>query len=95
MLPLATAVRQAGHPVRIQRTILTDLSFHYSHKKMEAMNAKVFFAALVVALVALSAVQGAAAVDTPAPAPGPSSDAAAVVPAAFASAVALAFGFLF
>nr|GMC79440.1 arabinogalactan peptide 12 [Ipomoea batatas]GME03969.1 arabinogalactan peptide 12 [Ipomoea batatas] len=54
---------------------------------MEAMNAKVFFAALVVALVALSAVQGAAAVDTPAPAPGPSSDAAAFVPAAFASAL--------
>nr|GMC82075.1 hypothetical protein Iba_chr04bCG10000 [Ipomoea batatas]GMC86163.1 hypothetical protein Iba_chr04dCG8340 [Ipomoea batatas] len=35
MLPLATAVRQAGHPVRIQRTVDFDRSIipFLTHKK--------------------------------------------------------------
>lgn len=57
---------------------------------MEAMRIRF---AIVMMLIAVFAVQNAAAAEGPAPAPA--SDAAAIVPAAFASLVALAFGFLF
>ncbi|KAJ6858401.1 arabinogalactan protein 13-like [Populus alba x Populus x berolinensis] len=59
---------------------------------MEALKMRVFLAIMVV-LMAASAVQNAAAAD--APAPSPTSDASTFVPAAFASLVALAFGLLF
>ncbi|XP_021891063.1 arabinogalactan peptide 13-like [Carica papaya] len=59
---------------------------------MEAMKMKLFVA-LMVAVVAFSAVQKAAAAD--APAPTPASDAALFVPTFFASLGALALGFLF
>ncbi|KAF3442225.1 hypothetical protein FNV43_RR16141 [Rhamnella rubrinervis] len=59
---------------------------------MEALKMRVLFA-LVVVLMAVSAVQNVAAAD--APAPGPSSDAAVFVPAVLASFAALAFGLLF
>lgn len=49
-------------------------------------------AALVLMLMAVSAVQSVVAAD--APTPPPSSDAALFVPTAFASLIALAFGFL-
>lgn len=59
---------------------------------MEAMKMRLFFA-LVVALMAVSAVQNVAAAE--APAPSPTSDAASFVPAVFASFGALAMGLLF
>ncbi|KAK2979146.1 hypothetical protein RJ640_029304 [Escallonia rubra] len=51
------------------------------------------FVAVVMMLMALSAVQNVAAAE--APAPSPTSDAAAFVPAALASVAAIAFGLLF
>ncbi|KAK3017434.1 hypothetical protein RJ639_007592 [Escallonia herrerae] len=51
------------------------------------------FVAIVVMLMAVSAVQNVAAAD--APAPSPTSDAAAFVPAVLASVAAIAFGLLF
>jgi hypothetical protein len=59
---------------------------------MEALKMRVFLAIMVV-LMAVSAVQDVAAAD--APAPSPTSDATTFVPAAIASLVALAFGLLF
>ncbi|PON47540.1 Arabinogalactan peptide [Trema orientale] len=59
---------------------------------MEAMRMRLFFA-LVVAVMAVSAVQNVAAAE--APAPSPTSDAASFVPAVFGSFVALAMGLLF
>ena len=59
---------------------------------MEAMRMRLFFA-LVVAVMAVSAVQNVAAAD--APAPSPTSDATIFVPAVFASLGALAMGLLF
>ncbi|XP_018475255.1 arabinogalactan protein 14-like [Raphanus sativus] len=60
---------------------------------MEAMKMKLFVAVLV-AMIAFSAVQhSAAAVD--APAPSPSSDASSFIPTFFASVAVLAFGLLF
>ena len=59
---------------------------------MEAMRMRLFFA-LVVAVMAVSAVQNVAAAD--APAPSPTSDATTFVPAVFASLGALAMGLLF
>ncbi|XP_062113385.1 arabinogalactan protein 13-like [Humulus lupulus] len=59
---------------------------------MEAMRMRLFFT-LVVAMMAVSAVQNVAAAD--APAPSPTSDATAFVPAVFASLGALAMGLLF
>lgn len=52
------------------------------------------FLAIMVVLMAVSAVQDVAAA-ADAPAPSPTSDATTFVPAAFASLVALAFGLLF
>ena len=57
---------------------------------MEAMRIRF---AVVMMIIAVFAVQNAAAAEGPAPAPA--SDAAAMVPAAFASVVALLFGLLF
>lgn len=57
------------------------------------MKINVFVALLVVAMVALSGVQKAAAADSPAP--SPTSDAYAFVPTFFASLAALAFEFFF
>ncbi|KAM6546821.1 hypothetical protein CsatB_027557 [Cannabis sativa] len=51
------------------------------------------FSTLVVAVMAVSAIQNVAAAD--APAPSPTSDATAFVPAVFASLGALAMGILF
>jgi len=51
------------------------------------------FVAVLVAAMAFSAVQQAAAVE--APAPSPTSDASLAIPAFFASVATLAFGFLF
>lgn len=59
---------------------------------MEAMKMRLFVAVLVAAM-AFSAVQQAAAVE--APAPSPTSDASLAIPAFFASVATLAFGFLF
>ncbi|XVF06596.1 hypothetical protein REPUB_Repub06bG0062600 [Reevesia pubescens] len=59
---------------------------------MEALRMRLFFA-MVIVLMAVSAVQNVAAAD--APAPSPTSDATAFVPTVFASLVALAFGLLF
>ncbi|XP_006413205.2 arabinogalactan peptide 13 [Eutrema salsugineum] len=59
---------------------------------MEALKMKLFVAVLV-AMIAFSAVQQAAAVE--APAPSPTSDASLSIPALFATVVTLAFGFLF
>ncbi|KAJ6360135.1 hypothetical protein OIU77_004197 [Salix suchowensis] len=56
---------------------------------MEALKMRVFLA-IVAVLMAVSAVQNAAAAE--APAPSPTSDATAFAPAVFASLVALAFG---
>lgn len=50
------------------------------------------FLAVVMMVIAVSAVQPAVAAD--APAPSPASDAAVFVPTLFASLTALAFGFL-
>ncbi|XP_058212384.1 arabinogalactan protein 13-like [Rhododendron vialii] len=63
---------------------------------MEAMKVKLFVA-VVMMVVAVSAVQNVGAAPTPAhaPAPSPVSDAGVFVPTAFASLVALAFGLLF
>ncbi len=58
---------------------------------MEAMKMKLFFA-VVMMVLAVSAVQTAVAAD--APAPSPDSGAAYFVPTFFASLTALAFGFL-
>ncbi|XP_059628769.1 arabinogalactan protein 13-like [Cornus florida] len=58
---------------------------------MEALKMKLF-AAVVVMLMAVSAVQSVAAAD--APAPSPMSDATVFVPTAIASLAALAFGLL-
>ncbi|PON64151.1 Arabinogalactan peptide [Parasponia andersonii] len=60
---------------------------------MEAMNKKLIFALLVVAMMAFSGIQKAAAAE--APAPSPTSDATQFMPAIFASLVALAFGFMY
>ncbi|KAE8036933.1 hypothetical protein FH972_009564 [Carpinus fangiana] len=60
---------------------------------MEAMKLKVFVALLMVALMAISSVQKAAAAD--APAPSPTSEAAIFVPTFLASLAALAFGLFF
>ncbi len=57
------------------------------------MKVKLFVALLMVALMAISSVQKAAAAD--APAPGPTSDAAIFVPTFLASLAALAFGMFF
>ncbi|KDP39696.1 hypothetical protein JCGZ_02716 [Jatropha curcas] len=59
---------------------------------MEALKMRVFLA-LVVVVMAFSAVQNVAAQE--APAPSPASDATIFVPTIFASFVALAFGLLF
>ncbi|KAI5566900.1 hypothetical protein POPTR_013G057500v4 [Populus trichocarpa] len=56
---------------------------------MEALKMRVFLA-IVVVLMAVSAVQNVAAAE--APAPSPTSDATTFVPAVLASLVALAFG---
>ncbi|KAE8705150.1 Arabinogalactan peptide 12 [Hibiscus syriacus] len=58
---------------------------------MEALRTRLFFA-MVVVLMAVSAIQNVAAAD--APAPSPTSDATAFVPTVVASLVALAFGLL-
>ncbi|TYI02475.1 hypothetical protein ES332_A11G270000v1 [Gossypium tomentosum] len=62
------------------------------HQQMEVLRMRLFLAMMVV-LMAMSAVQYVAAAD--ATAPTPTSDATAFVPTAFASLVALAFGLLF
>ncbi|KAK8589775.1 hypothetical protein V6N13_088595 [Hibiscus sabdariffa] len=59
---------------------------------MEALRMRLFFA-MVVVLMAVSAIQNVSAAD--APAPSPTSDATTFVPTVFASLVALAFGLLF
>ncbi|OMO55284.1 hypothetical protein COLO4_36083 [Corchorus olitorius] len=61
---------------------------------MEALKMRLFFA-MVIALMAVSAVQNVAASDAPAAAPGPASDATAFVPTVFGSLVALAIGLLY
>ncbi|KAK4783772.1 hypothetical protein SAY86_018140 [Trapa natans] len=62
---------------------------------MESMKKRLFFA-VVLAVMAVSALEKVAAAEAPAPGPGPASDAAALMPAAaFASLAALAFGYLF
>ncbi|XWS64855.1 hypothetical protein CRYUN_Cryun05aG0039800 [Craigia yunnanensis] len=58
---------------------------------MEALRMTLFLA-MVIVLMAVSAVQNVTAAD--APAPSPTSDATAFMPTVFASLVALAFGFL-
>ncbi|XP_058204788.1 arabinogalactan protein 13-like [Rhododendron vialii] len=59
---------------------------------MEALRMKLFVA-VVMLLMAVSAVGNVAAAE--APAPSPVSDATVFLPAAFASLAALAFGLLF
>ncbi|XP_048235835.1 arabinogalactan protein 13-like [Ricinus communis] len=59
---------------------------------MEALKMRLFMAIMVV-LMAISAVQNVAAQESPAP--SPTSDAAFFVPTIFASFAALAFGLLF
>ncbi|XP_043692223.1 arabinogalactan protein 13-like [Telopea speciosissima] len=59
---------------------------------MEALKMRLF-AAVILMVLAVSAVQNVAAAEAPAPAPA--SDAAVFVPTVFASLTALAFGFLF
>ncbi|KAI3511932.1 hypothetical protein L1887_19093 [Cichorium endivia] len=61
---------------------------------MESMKMKLF-AAVVVMLMAVSAVSNVAAQEAPAPAPGPASAASVYVPAALISLLSLSFGFLF
>lgn len=64
-----------------------------SHRKpMEAMKMKLFLAVLV-AVMAFSTVQQAAAME--APAPSPTSDASLSIPAFVATVATLAFGLLF
>ncbi|XP_010276372.1 PREDICTED: arabinogalactan peptide 13 [Nelumbo nucifera] len=58
---------------------------------MESLKMRLF-AAVVVMMMVISAVQNVAAAD--APAPSPTSDASAFVPTALASVMALAFGLL-
>lgn len=58
------------------------------------MRMRIAFAAVMM-LIAVFAVQNAAAVEAPAPAPEAASDAATFLPAAFVSVIALAFGLLF
>lgn len=60
---------------------------------MEGINTKMFVVAVVMMMMAISAVKGVAAAD--APAPSPASDATIFVPTFFASFVALAFALLF
>ncbi len=59
---------------------------------MDAFKITLFFA-LVIMLMATSAIQNVVAAD--APAPSPTSDAIAFVPTIFASLAALLLGFLF
>ncbi|CAF2150014.1 hypothetical protein BRARA_A01623 [Brassica rapa] len=59
---------------------------------MDAMKMRLFEAVLV-AMMAFSALQHAAAVE--APAPSPTSDASLSIPAFVATVATLAFGFLF
>ncbi|GKV21811.1 hypothetical protein SLEP1_g31753 [Rubroshorea leprosula] len=59
---------------------------------MEAMKVKLFVA-MMVAVLAMSAVQKASAAEPPAP--SPASDAAVYVPTFVASLAALAFGFFY
>lgn len=65
-----------------------------SKASMESMKMKLF-AAVVVMLMAVSAVSNVAAQEAPAPAPGPSSAASVYVPAALISLISLSFGLLF
>ncbi|KAK4736386.1 hypothetical protein R3W88_000083 [Solanum pinnatisectum] len=61
---------------------------------MEAINMKIFVVAvMMMTIMAISAVKGVAATDSPAPAPA--SDATVFVPAVLSSFVALAFALLF
>ncbi|XP_027771393.1 arabinogalactan protein 13-like [Solanum pennellii] len=60
---------------------------------MEAINMKIFVVAVMMIIMAISAVKGVAAADAPAPAPA--SDATVFVPAVISSFVALAFALFF
>ncbi|XP_042516842.1 arabinogalactan protein 13-like [Macadamia integrifolia] len=59
---------------------------------MEALKMRLF-AAVILMVLAVSAVQNVAAAEAPAPAP--TSDAAIFVPTVFVSLAAIAFGLLF
>ncbi|KAL6986940.1 hypothetical protein U1Q18_012701, partial [Sarracenia purpurea var. burkii] len=61
-------------------------------QKMESLKMKAFLAVLIASM-AVSAVQNAVAAE--APAPSPVADASFFVPSAFASIAAIAFGLLF
>ncbi|ESQ54658.1 hypothetical protein EUTSA_v10027232mg, partial [Eutrema salsugineum] len=79
-------------PQNTQTSKLFSRLLSQDYSPMEALKMKLFVAVLV-AMIAFSAVQQAAAVE--APAPSPTSDASLSIPALFATVVTLAFGFLF
>ncbi|CAK9145892.1 unnamed protein product [Ilex paraguariensis] len=85
--------QQPGWPVTVSSGSLPSLQFKLVIPiSMEAMKMKLFVA-VVMMVMAVSAVQNVAAVE--APAPSPTSDATIYVPTIVASLSAIAFGLLF
>ncbi|KAI3738576.1 hypothetical protein L2E82_28613 [Cichorium intybus] len=89
--------RWSGHVVLIPLAPDAQVAHKFGSQMstaMESMKMKLF-AAVVVMLMAVSAVSNVAAQEAPAPAPGPASAASVYVPAALISLLSLSFGFLF